>query len=71
MLTFPLDLNLTHNISASSAPASSSYPEGGIKMADTERPLIVGPDAGPEAPFPLRMEGKVISGFGRGSKEVS
>ena len=40
-------------------------------MADTERPLIVGADAGPEAPFPLRMEGKVISGFGRGSKEVS
>ncbi|EOO01802.1 putative riboflavin kinase protein [Phaeoacremonium minimum UCRPA7] len=39
-------------------------------MADTERPLIVGADAGPEAPFPLRMEGKVISGFGRGSKEL-
>ncbi|UNI22581.1 Riboflavin kinase [Purpureocillium takamizusanense] len=34
------------------------------------RPQIVGPDAGPEAPFPLRMEGKVISGFGRGSKEL-
>ena len=34
------------------------------------RPSIVGPDAGPESPYPLRMEGKVISGFGRGSKEV-
>ena len=35
------------------------------------RPSVVGDDAGPEPPFPLRMEGKVISGFGRGSKEVS
>ncbi|KAK4093180.1 hypothetical protein Purlil1_2337 [Purpureocillium lilacinum] len=34
------------------------------------RPDIVGPEAGPEAPYPLRMEGKVISGFGRGSKEL-
>lgn len=36
-----------------------------------QRPSIVGSDAGPEAPFPLRMNGKVVSGFGRGSKEVS
>ncbi|KAG7101132.1 Riboflavin kinase like protein [Verticillium longisporum] len=35
------------------------------------RPRIVGPDGGPEAPYPLKMEGKVISGFGRGSKEVA
>uniref|UniRef100_A0A8H7NF47 Riboflavin kinase n=1 Tax=Bionectria ochroleuca TaxID=29856 RepID=A0A8H7NF47_BIOOC len=35
------------------------------------RPSIVGDQAGPEAPYPLQMEGKVISGFGRGSKEVS
>lgn len=35
------------------------------------RPSIVGDDAGPTPPFPLKMEGKVISGFGRGSKEVS
>lgn len=34
------------------------------------RPLIVGPESGPEPPFPLQMEGKVIKGFGRGSKEV-
>lgn len=39
-------------------------------MSD-QRPSIVGQDGGPEAPFPLQMEGKVISGFGRGSKEVS
>ncbi|KAM7207432.1 riboflavin kinase [Naviculisporaceae sp. PSN 640] len=34
------------------------------------RPSLVGPDTGPEPPFPYRMEGKVISGFGRGSKEL-
>ncbi|KAJ4150134.1 hypothetical protein LMH87_010899 [Akanthomyces muscarius] len=34
------------------------------------RPAVVGADAGPEAPYPLQMEGKVISGFGRGSKEL-
>ncbi|KAL2069455.1 hypothetical protein VTL71DRAFT_14134 [Oculimacula yallundae] len=36
----------------------------------TTRPQIIGPDSGPEAPFPLRMSGKVVSGFGRGSKEL-
>ncbi|KFH46378.1 Riboflavin kinase-like protein [Hapsidospora chrysogenum ATCC 11550] len=35
------------------------------------RPSIVGDDAGPSPPYPLKMEGKVISGFGRGSKEAS
>ena len=34
------------------------------------RPEIVGPDSGPEPPFPLKLEGPVIKGFGRGSKEV-
>ncbi|KAG5957842.1 riboflavin kinase, partial [Claviceps cyperi] len=37
---------------------------------DTTRPSIVGPDSGPEWPFPYKMEGKVIAGFGRGSKEL-
>ncbi|TRM70424.1 hypothetical protein BD626DRAFT_423253 [Schizophyllum amplum] len=36
----------------------------------TTRPLLIGPSTGPEAPYPLRMEGKVIRGFGRGSKEL-
>ncbi|KAF5021058.1 hypothetical protein F66182_6891 [Fusarium sp. NRRL 66182] len=36
----------------------------------SSRPSIIGSDAGPEAPYPLHMEGKVISGFGRGSKEL-
>lgn len=34
------------------------------------RPEIVGNDAGPEPPFPLKLDGTVIKGFGRGSKEV-
>ncbi|KAJ7623528.1 hypothetical protein FB45DRAFT_925919 [Roridomyces roridus] len=34
------------------------------------RPLIVGPSTGPEAPFPLRLEGKVIHGYGRGGKQL-
>ncbi|KAF8992562.1 riboflavin kinase [Cyathus striatus] len=37
---------------------------------DTSRPLIIGPSTGLEAPYPLQMEGKVIRGFGRGSKEL-
>jgi hypothetical protein len=37
---------------------------------DGPRPKIIGPESGPEPPFPLRMKGKVVSGFGRGSKEV-
>ncbi|KAL7622093.1 riboflavin kinase [Parahypoxylon ruwenzoriense] len=38
-------------------------------MAD-DRPRILYADSGPESPYPLRMEGTVISGFGRGSKEL-
>jgi riboflavin kinase len=35
-----------------------------------ERPLIIGPNEGPESPFPLRLSGPVVKGFGRGSKEL-
>ncbi|KAA8565596.1 hypothetical protein MFRU_006g01760 [Monilinia fructicola] len=34
------------------------------------RPQIVGAESGPEPPYPLRMQGEVVSGFGRGSKEL-
>ncbi|CAD6449385.1 2156af56-60de-4431-81d5-ca79ac8cd4e7 [Sclerotinia trifoliorum] len=34
------------------------------------RPQIIGPESGPEPPYPLRMQGEVVSGFGRGSKEL-
>ncbi|KAI0113166.1 riboflavin kinase [Daldinia grandis] len=39
-------------------------------MAAEDRPRILYADSGPEPPYPLRMEGTVISGFGRGSKEL-
>ncbi|KAL7270770.1 riboflavin kinase [Rhizina undulata] len=36
----------------------------------TVRPLTAGPDSGPEPPFPIRLQGPVIKGFGRGSAEL-
>ncbi|MCJ1281830.1 riboflavin kinase [Xylographa opegraphella] len=36
----------------------------------TPRPLTAGPPEGPEAPFPLKLSGKVVKGFGRGSAEL-
>ncbi|KAH6647993.1 hypothetical protein BKA67DRAFT_523893 [Truncatella angustata] len=40
-------------------------------MSVTEpRPRVIYSDDGPESPYPLQMEGTVISGFGRGSKEL-
>lgn len=39
-------------------------------IATDPRPRILYTTAGPEPPFPLRMEGDVIAGFGRGSKEL-
>ncbi|MCJ1381583.1 riboflavin kinase [Xylographa soralifera] len=36
----------------------------------TPRPLTTGPPSGPEAPFPLKLSGKVVKGFGRGSAEL-
>src|SRR5258708_37477655 len=41
-----------------------------IGLMATHRPLIIGPSTGPQPPFPLQMEGKVIRGFRRGSKEL-
>lgn len=41
-----------------------------MRAPATERPLIVGPEKGPSTPFPLRLSGPVIKGFGRGSKEL-
>ena len=38
--------------------------------ASRQRPLIIGPDEGPAAPFPIKLSGPVIAGFGRGSKQV-
>ncbi|KAK1755724.1 hypothetical protein QBC47DRAFT_381100 [Echria macrotheca] len=48
---------------------SFSYQKTNTTKMST-RPLIIGPESGPEHPFPYRMEGPVIQGFGRGSKEL-
>jgi riboflavin kinase len=37
---------------------------------DKTRDPVAGPDAGPESPYPVRLSGPVIKGFGRGSKDV-
>lgn len=37
---------------------------------DGPREPVAGPDAGPQAPYPIRVAGPVIKGYGRGSKEV-
>ncbi|GCB17902.1 riboflavin kinase [Aspergillus awamori] len=37
---------------------------------DRPRDPVTGPDEGPESPYPIRMSGPVIKGFGRGSKEL-
>jgi riboflavin kinase len=37
---------------------------------DGPRDPVAGPDRGPEPPYPIRLSGPVIKGFGRGSKEV-
>ncbi|KAF2862240.1 riboflavin kinase [Piedraia hortae CBS 480.64] len=39
-------------------------------MTANERPKTSGPASGPESPFPIRLSGKVVNGFGRGSKEL-
>ncbi|RMZ81692.1 hypothetical protein DV737_g2391, partial [Chaetothyriales sp. CBS 132003] len=31
---------------------------------------VAGPDSGPEPPFPIKLSGPVIKGFGRGSREL-
>ncbi|KAG6831543.1 hypothetical protein H0H92_009462 [Tricholoma furcatifolium] len=41
-----------------------------IGVVKPVRPLIVGPSSGPREPYPLQMEGKVIKGYRRGSKEL-
>ena len=53
----------THQLFCLYSTSSKMRPDG-------PRPSIIGPDSGPEAPFPLRMKGQVVSGFGRGSKDV-
>ncbi|KAF2671535.1 riboflavin kinase [Microthyrium microscopicum] len=34
------------------------------------RELYAGPESGPEKPFPVKVNGPIVKGFGRGSKEL-
>lgn len=56
-------LPVAHPFSQLHRPPTKMRPDG-------PRDPIAGPDV-PEPPFPLKLGGKVIKGFGRGSKEVS
>ncbi|KAH6693454.1 riboflavin kinase [Plectosphaerella plurivora] len=38
--------------------------------ADFGNPEVLGPDAGPSSPFPIKFDGKVIKGTGRGGMEL-
>jgi len=40
-----------------------------MEQLDTTRPPIAGPEV-PISPYPIRMKGVVVRGFGRGSKEL-
>lgn len=63
-LSLSLSISKTHRLARTTFTVPGMRPDG-------PRPAIVGNDAGPEPPFPLKLDGKVIKGFGRGSKEVS
>ncbi|RIB17809.1 hypothetical protein C2G38_1968108 [Gigaspora rosea] len=39
------------------------------ELLETTRPLLIGPDI-VNPPYPIKMKGKVIQGFGRGSREL-
>ncbi|ORY28599.1 riboflavin kinase-domain-containing protein [Naematelia encephala] len=57
------DMASTSTSTPPSAPQAEMAP-----MSRSNRPTIVGPDIGPEAPYPLRLEGTVTKGFGRGAR---
>jgi hypothetical protein len=43
--------------------------EHDVRLQNTTRPMIVGPDA-PESPYPIALTGAVQKGFGRGGKDL-
>jgi len=44
-------------------------PNAEVRVQNTIRPMIVGPDA-PESPYPIALTGAVQKGFGRGGKDL-
>ena len=41
-----------------------------VNETTASRNLTAGPDSGPVDPFPIKLSGKIVKGFGRGSREV-
>ena len=58
------ELSTTSNCRPENTATNTKMRPGG------PRDPVAGPDAGPEPPFPIKLFGPVIRGFGRGSKEV-
>ena len=55
----------------SAAPSAPLAAPPGINLPPEKlRPAVAGSPTGPEPPFPIRLSGPIIKGFGRGSKEV-
>jgi hypothetical protein len=66
----PPPCGLNYSTTTSSNSSSTSDCRICAMRPDGPRDPVAGPDSGPEPPFPLRLGGEVIKGFGRGGKEV-
>ena len=62
-------LTSSYVLSQEQIPHSSSISTTSMAPA-ASRPLVVGPATGPEPPFPIRLSGPIVEGFGRGSAEL-
>lgn len=51
-------------------PGCADKPTTISMRPDGPRDDYAGPEGGPAPPFPIKLQGPVIKGFGRGSKEV-
>jgi hypothetical protein len=67
----PLPLFLRDPPSTACHQYTNTFHAKGVAMSrGRPRDEVAGPATGPVSPFPLRLNGKVIQGFGRGSSEV-
>ena len=56
-------------LSSSMSPKAEHVAEHDVRILNTNRPMIVGPDA-PESPYPIALTGAIQKGFGRGGKDL-
>ena len=52
-------------------PTSTGVPAAKLSSGLPRAIIPLGPSSGPEPPYPLKIEGPVVKGFGRGSKELN